>query len=400
MIFVLDSSGSVGEDNYQEVVNFTYKFVDQLDIGPTENQVGVVIYGHRGQTIFSLNDYSDKGEMLKAIDNIHYKGESTTNTADGLCLMLRGFSEKNGARLSEDNVFRLAVVMTDGHSNTVESDCNYTTTIEAAEAVHNFSHPILVFAIGVTDNVNDEELKAIASRDDYITYLENFNEYLFRETSDEQTYELCEKGKCSKMNILISHSWVAILIVYTALQSEIMLLIVDLCVMNNLLAYAATIPVNIGQQVGTLSRGGKVRYELQVPGGGVTVNLCVSIGSVLFYGSFTVPNPNSALHDYVQEVINNGGETTCADVFIQPEVVESPDTNRLGKRQADNDRGSPSNETTTTTILYISLEGGGDINTFVLETSEGDSTYNGKDTAVMVHVLIIRLASYIVISYL
>ena len=164
----------------------------------------MVIYSSHGHTIFNLNNYTEKGEMLEAIESIPYIAGGT-NTADGLCHLLEGFSEENGARLSEDGVFRLAVVMTDGHSNRITSDCNYTSTIEAAEAVHDFSHPILVFAIGVTNGVNDEELKAIASRDDYITYLDNFNEYLFRETSDEQTYELCERGT-SVPSLSVIHS--------------------------------------------------------------------------------------------------------------------------------------------------------------------------------------------------
>ena len=156
-------------------------------------------YSSFGEIEFKLNTYLKKEELLDAIDNITFNS-GRTNTADALCLVLESFSEMNGARLSEGDVFKLAVVLTDGHSNDVVTDCNYTSTIEAAEAVHNSSYNILVFAIGVTDGVDDKELKAIASRDDYITYLENFDEYLFRETSDEQTYELCERGKLKKLS--------------------------------------------------------------------------------------------------------------------------------------------------------------------------------------------------------
>ena len=133
--------------------------------------------------------------MLNEIEDIRYT--RSTNTADGLCLLLDSFTEERGARLSAGDVYRLAVVMTDGKSNHVSERCNYSSTIEVAQKVHNYSHPILVFAIGVTDNVNDDELKAIATREEYITYLSMFDESLFRETSDEQTYELCVKSKWS-----------------------------------------------------------------------------------------------------------------------------------------------------------------------------------------------------------
>ena len=193
IIFVLDASGSIGASNFTEVINFTLKFVDGLAIGPTENQVGVILFDDVGVPIFNLNEYSDKESLLERIENIEYK--RATNTADGLCLLLEGFKDENGARLSAGDVFRLAIVMTDGRSNRVSERCNGSSTVEVAEKVHNFSHPILVFAIGVSDGINDEELKAIATQEEYIVYLSNFDEKRFRETSDEQTYELCVKSK-------------------------------------------------------------------------------------------------------------------------------------------------------------------------------------------------------------
>ena len=154
-----------------------------------------------GIPIFNLSTYSDKESLLKGIESIQFRG-GNTNIADGLCLLLEGFKKENGARLSEGDVFRLAVVMTDGQSNEVSERCNYSTTLEVAEKVHNFSHPILVFAIGVTDNINEEELTAIATKEEYITYLDNFDERFFRETSDEQTYQLCVKSEWTWMHVI------------------------------------------------------------------------------------------------------------------------------------------------------------------------------------------------------
>ena len=144
--------------------------------------------------MFYLNAYSRKSHILEAIEGIRYT-RGSTNTADGLCLMLRGFSEEHGARLSESDVFRLAIVMTDGHSGEWSIACGFRSTLGVAQMVHNFSRPIVTFAIGVTGNVNRQELEAIASKREYVTYLASFGEAVFRETRDEQTYELCEKSK-------------------------------------------------------------------------------------------------------------------------------------------------------------------------------------------------------------
>ena len=201
IIFVLDTSGSVGFENFQQVVNFTYEFAKGLEIGPNENQIGVILFGTEGSVVFNLSTYSNKTSLLEGIRyNVIYTSGST-NTADGLCLLLEeGYTEENGARLSSDDVFRLAIVLTDGQSNRDSERCGFDT-LRAAEAVHNFSHSILVFAIGVTDSINDDELQAIASSENYITHLDNFDANLFREASDEQNYELCTRSKCANHGV-------------------------------------------------------------------------------------------------------------------------------------------------------------------------------------------------------
>jgi collagen type VI alpha len=318
VIFVLDTSGSVGSHNFREVINFTLKFVENLNIGPTENQVGVILFNHLGIPIFNLSTYSDKESLLKGIESIEYRA-GYTNIADGLCLLLEGFREENGARLPEGDVFRLAVVMTDGQSNRLSEQCNNSTTEDVAEKVHNFSPPILVFAIGVTAHVNVSELKAIATHEEYIMYLGKFDENLLMEARDEQTYEFCVKS---------------------------------------------TIPIPLGQQAGQLNESGNVRYEIEVPEEGLTVRLCVRKGHIIFYASFTVSNPNDALHDYKREVINEG-TITCDDAFIVPLVLNDT-TAKRALRQVDSTQSSSN-------LLYISLEGGRGENEFVLETSAGDN---------------------------
>ena len=150
----------------------------------------------------------------------------------------------------------------------------------------------------------------------------------------------------------------------TVLLSEEVLTIGVLHSFYAIYSTAATIPVELGVQRGTLQRGGKVRYELQVPQEGVTVNLCVN-GSIVFYGSHEVPNPNEALYDYTQEVTGIGA---CADAYVPVSQLET-DSN-----QEDNE-GTPSHNITIT--LYMSLEGIEERNDFELETLRGDKRAKG-----------------------
>ena len=198
MIFVMDSSGSVGTVKFRRMKFFIRDFADSLDIGPSATQVGVILFNEAAWVGFHLNTFSEKAPLISGINDLRYN-RGYTNTADALCLLLQeGFSEENGARLTAAEVFSIAIVITDGVSNRNSTRCDNATTYDAAEAVHNSSHGILLFAIGITDEVNEEELLAIASKKEYVTYLEEFSEFGFGAARDEQLYNLCTKSKCSK----------------------------------------------------------------------------------------------------------------------------------------------------------------------------------------------------------
>lgn len=55
IIFVLDSSGSIGADNWQLVLNFTKSVALGFEIGPQNVQIGVNYYGNSAQVAFNLN---------------------------------------------------------------------------------------------------------------------------------------------------------------------------------------------------------------------------------------------------------------------------------------------------------------------------------------------------------
>ena len=63
--------------------------------------------------------------------------------------------------------------------------------------------PIVVFAIGVTDRANEEELNSIATSPRHITHISSFSASLLQETQETQTYELCTKGM---VTIIFNHA--------------------------------------------------------------------------------------------------------------------------------------------------------------------------------------------------
>ena len=189
LIFVLDSSGSVGSSDYQRVREFVKNFIMSISIGQDEDQVGVIIFSSDAQVVFNLNTYQNQAQLLSAISSIPYISGSTNTAAALRQLIDEGFTEGGGARLDSKTVLRIAIVMTDGKSNVNAGD-----TPIAAERVHDFRPSILVYAVGVTSSVNQDELNEIATSPEFIENLESFDDSLLKEYQEERSYEICFKG--------------------------------------------------------------------------------------------------------------------------------------------------------------------------------------------------------------
>ena len=189
LIFVLDSSGSIGRGNFQSVREFVNNFImSGLTIREDEDQVGVIVFSDSAQVVFNLNAYQNQAQLLSAVDSIPYIAGGTNTDAALRQLIDEGFTVGGGARLDSQTVLRVAIVMTDGKSN------DPSDTLIAAAHVHEFNPAILVYVVGVTDSVNQEELNAIATSPELVAHLESFDNSLLTEYQEEQSYEICVKG--------------------------------------------------------------------------------------------------------------------------------------------------------------------------------------------------------------
>lgn len=204
ILFLLDTSTSADRNEFPRMQKFLLKFVENLKaIGPQDNQVGVIRFANDAQVFFPLDQYNTSTGLKSAIDELHlrlpYHG-GNTNLAEGLCRLRKGFREKNGARsMSLREVFRVAIIITDGKPTDRDSHLlnrcrdNDTTYIEEAEILRNPNYRIGTYVIGVTEDINDSVLKAIATEPtpEYITHLDDFNRL---PDQREYIYEICKRG--------------------------------------------------------------------------------------------------------------------------------------------------------------------------------------------------------------
>ncbi|CAH1788337.1 unnamed protein product [Owenia fusiformis] len=156
LVFVVDSSGSIPEEDFQKVLDFLKYVVVELDVGISKTRIGVITFFTNAIIRFHLNEYNNRADVYGAIDRIPYTG-GATNTPEALQLMrLSMFTSQNGDRPDVPNV---ALVLTDGNSNVNELE----TLPQAREARNAGIH---LFAAAVGKEINMGELRGIATDPD------------------------------------------------------------------------------------------------------------------------------------------------------------------------------------------------------------------------------------------
>ena len=161
IVFVIDSSGSIRDanpqdgsyDNWNLLLEFMVQIVDRLNIGSNKVRIGAVKFSTNAESVFHMNQYTDKNSLKSAIRGISYLG-GHTNTASGIRVMHNTeFTANNGDRVGVQDI---AIVITDGVSTRDQS-----STIP--EAIRARSKGIQIYSVGITKSINEDELRQIAS---------------------------------------------------------------------------------------------------------------------------------------------------------------------------------------------------------------------------------------------
>lgn len=189
MVFVVDSSGSIGSGNYQLVRNYLRTYTQSLLSSNSDSRVGVILFSTSAQVEIGLDFVATRSTeaLLQRISGLNYI-EGGTNTAEGLCL-LKTLPWRRSA-----SVLRIAVVLTDGRSTGTSVRCGLGggTLRSTAAEVHSLSPPVTVFAVGV-GHYNHAELNIIASSSELVDELNSFQ--LLLQNQRSRTYFICFQGE-------------------------------------------------------------------------------------------------------------------------------------------------------------------------------------------------------------
>ena len=179
-MFVIDISGSIGSTLFQLIREFTANITTEIIHNSPRSAVGVILFGSSPHIEFNLQAYDNLNSLLSAINRLPYNGGGT-DTAGALALLLS--SAQNGVLGLRRDSSKVAIVITDGHSN------SQSATISAAAALHA-SNIFDVYAIGV-GGADMTELEGIASSPEFVYFTNYFNYNGLQQLQDRIIPDLC-----------------------------------------------------------------------------------------------------------------------------------------------------------------------------------------------------------------
>jgi hypothetical protein len=160
IILVVDSSDSIGEENYKRGSNFLSHVVQSLPVGPDAVRFGCLVFSWDVIDSFRLNTHTTKEQIVKSLSEIPYLRSATlTFKAFSDILSKNLFSTENGGR---DNVPDIVILMTDGKSGNKDLTIRFATELKKKGCK--------IITVGVSKAIDKKELLAVASDPSMVFY--------------------------------------------------------------------------------------------------------------------------------------------------------------------------------------------------------------------------------------
>ena len=172
IIFDLDTSGSISETEWRNVLNFICNFMGSFRNPPNDVRFAAVRFATSASVVFDLDDscnsdgdFSDCKAKIQALP----LPTGETNLAESLEMINDNIIGEDGDR-DDSRCPDLVIILTDGNWNRGGDPSGI------AQTLHN--NNVTVAAIGIGSGVNSDTLTDVASDPDFIFRPGNFVELL------------------------------------------------------------------------------------------------------------------------------------------------------------------------------------------------------------------------------
>ena len=199
MVFVIDTSGSIGFSNFQLIREFVGNITTELISNFPSSSVGVILFDSSAHIHFNLETYTTLNKLLSAIDQLPYNDGGRTNTDEALTLLLS--TAQDGTLGLRDIANKVAIIITDGQST------NQSATLTATSALHA-SDIFEVYAVGVA-RADLTELEAIASSPEFVLFTSSFDSNNLHQLVDRISLQFCSSKFLITACIYVTGFWKA-----------------------------------------------------------------------------------------------------------------------------------------------------------------------------------------------
>uniref|UniRef100_A0A6Q2XA41 VWFA domain-containing protein n=1 Tax=Esox lucius TaxID=8010 RepID=A0A6Q2XA41_ESOLU len=164
VVFLLDGSYKM-QEGVQSIRDFLGQFAEHLAIGPEKAHLAVIQYSDKPTTVFLLNTYTSKGDVMAEVRNINLKGGRPLNTGEALDYVKNYvFTSTSGSRLVE-GIPQILILLSGGKS---EDDVLVPSQRLKAAG-------IVIFTVGVKD-ADEAEMQSIAHSPNQAFMLREFSD--------------------------------------------------------------------------------------------------------------------------------------------------------------------------------------------------------------------------------
>ncbi|KAI1887214.1 hypothetical protein AGOR_G00203860 [Albula goreensis] len=197
LVFALDASSGVGQENFARLRDFVRSTSVQFDINRDVAQIGLVVYGRRPVTAFDLDAHDSGAAVLRGISEAAYLGGSSSTGSALLHVHSQVLTVHKGARLG---VNKAVVVVTDG--------AGAEDAVVPAQKIRD--NGVSVFVIGIGD-IQRESLLRIAGKQDHMISAPSYEDLKYFEdvlvqmvcADAKKPVNLCKPNPCMNDGICI-----------------------------------------------------------------------------------------------------------------------------------------------------------------------------------------------------
>lgn len=182
----MDGSVSITDTYFASMQKFMSSLVQQSTVGSDLTRFGVILYATEAAVSFTLNQYSNKRDVLQAISALKAP-QGNTYTGKALAYSREYFMEQHGGRAAL-LVPQILMVITDGDA----TDRN--SLVEPSQALKK--EGVTVFSIGV-EGANKTQLEIMAAGDSSkVFYVDKFD--VLKDLHKNISQALCNSTKPGK----------------------------------------------------------------------------------------------------------------------------------------------------------------------------------------------------------